>query len=190
MRVVQMKPMCCRKRWKSGRLRIKICAYTLWFRWRLIIKLPLIFNLFCTQWLKSHATRIKILTDGCNSVQFDWINKHTVSLWLYNSPRRSRHVVKFTCPSGRFSSNIRSKRMSFSHMNQLHIVEHYLTSRSYSTRRIDFRLHFQNLPCETNRLSLVWLTVSVTQEIFTGLHQTWEKQWKHASLNTVDSSIT
>jgi hypothetical protein len=30
-----------------------------------------------------------------NSIQFDWINKHTISLWLYKSPRRSRHVV--TC---------------------------------------------------------------------------------------------
>jgi hypothetical protein len=44
---------------------------------------------------KSHVTHIKTLIYGCNSVQFDWINNHTTSLWLYKSPRRSRHVV--TC---------------------------------------------------------------------------------------------
>jgi hypothetical protein len=48
-----------------------------------------------TEWSKSHANYTKIFTDGCNSVQFDWINKHTMSLWLHKSPRRSRHVI--TC---------------------------------------------------------------------------------------------
>jgi hypothetical protein len=46
-------------------------------------------------WSKSHATHIKICIDGCNSIQFDGISKHTISLWLYKSPRRSRHVI--TC---------------------------------------------------------------------------------------------
>jgi hypothetical protein len=48
-----------------------------------------------TGWLRNHAAHIKIFIDGSNSIQFDWINKHTVSLWLHKSPRRSRHVV--TC---------------------------------------------------------------------------------------------
>jgi hypothetical protein len=48
-----------------------------------------------TGWLKSHATHTKVLIYGWNSIQFDWINKHTISLWLYKSSRRSRHVV--TC---------------------------------------------------------------------------------------------
>jgi hypothetical protein len=48
-----------------------------------------------TGWLKSHATHIKIFIDSCNSIQFDWINKHTILPWLYKSPCRSRHVV--TC---------------------------------------------------------------------------------------------
>jgi hypothetical protein len=46
---------------------------------------------------RSQATHIKIFVDGCNSIQHDWINKHTISLWLYKSPRKWRHVV--TCPS-------------------------------------------------------------------------------------------
>jgi hypothetical protein len=44
----------------------------------------------------SHASHIKIFDDGCNSVQFHWIDKHAVSLWLYNSPRRLRHAVTFS----------------------------------------------------------------------------------------------
>jgi hypothetical protein len=48
-----------------------------------------------TGWSESHTTHIKIFVGGCSSVQFDWINKHTILLWLYKSPRRSRHVV--TC---------------------------------------------------------------------------------------------
>jgi hypothetical protein len=33
--------------------------------------------------------------DVCNSIHFDWINKHTISIRPYNSLRRSRHVI--TC---------------------------------------------------------------------------------------------
>jgi hypothetical protein len=61
---------------------------------------PKIINLMCltcvyTEWSKSHATHIKISIDGCNSIQFDWINKHTILLWLYKIPHGSHHVV--TC---------------------------------------------------------------------------------------------
>jgi hypothetical protein len=38
---------------------------------------------------------IKIFIDGCNSVQFKCINTHTILLWLYKSPCRSRQVI--TC---------------------------------------------------------------------------------------------
>jgi hypothetical protein len=44
----------------------------------------------------THSTIFIIFIDGCSSTQFDCINKHTVSLWLYDSPRRSRDAV--TCP--------------------------------------------------------------------------------------------
>jgi hypothetical protein len=45
-----------------------------------------------TGWSNSHTTHIKIF-DGCNSVQFDWINKHTILLWLYKSSWRSHQSV-------------------------------------------------------------------------------------------------
>jgi hypothetical protein len=54
-----------------------------------------------TGWWKCHATHIKIFTARCNSMQFDWINKHTISPWLYKSPCWSRHVI--TC-SGQFAA--------------------------------------------------------------------------------------
>jgi hypothetical protein len=43
---------------------------------------------------KSYATPIKIFTDGCNSLQFDWINKHKTSQWQCESPNRLHHAVK------------------------------------------------------------------------------------------------
>jgi hypothetical protein len=52
-----------------------------------------------TEWSRSHPTHIKIFIDGFNSIQFDWINEHTTSPWLYKSPRRSRHVVTCTLQS-------------------------------------------------------------------------------------------
>jgi hypothetical protein len=55
----------------------------------------ILFMTVYTQWSKSHATHIKIFIDDCNSIQFDWINKHTISLWLCKTPRRSHHVA--TC---------------------------------------------------------------------------------------------
>jgi hypothetical protein len=51
-------------------------------------------------------------------------------------------------------------------------------------------IHFPILLCQTNRQYLVWWTVSVTQKFFTGLRQTWWKEWMHASLNAVDISNT
>jgi hypothetical protein len=52
---------------------------------------PILAKKVYTGWSKNHAIHIKIFNDSCNSIQFDCINKHTISLWLY----RSRHVV--TC---------------------------------------------------------------------------------------------
>lgn len=37
---------------------------------------------------------------------------------------------------------------------------------------------------------LVWCTVSVKQQLFTGLHQTWGTDWTHVSLKAVDISNT
>jgi hypothetical protein len=48
---------------------------------------------------KVTQTTLKYLLMVCNSIQFDWINKPTISLWPYKSPRRSRHVVTCGSPS-------------------------------------------------------------------------------------------
>jgi hypothetical protein len=73
-------------------------------------------------WSKSHTTYIKIFTDGCKSIQFDWINKHTILLWLYKSPHRSRHVV--TCSR-------QSVSLLTVQVQSMFIVKHYLASCSY-----------------------------------------------------------
>jgi hypothetical protein len=88
------------------------------------------------------------------------------------------------------SFNSRSASMSFSQVQRMFVVEHYLASRSYLTYQNEFRDTFPDLLYQTNRQYLVWWTVSVTQELFTGLHQTWGKEWIHASLNAVDISNT
>jgi hypothetical protein len=49
-----------------------------------------------TGWWKSYVTHIKTFIGNWNSIKFACFNKHRVSLWLYNSPRRSRHVVTWT----------------------------------------------------------------------------------------------
>jgi hypothetical protein len=101
---------------------------------------------YSSEWSKSHATRIKIFIDSCNSVQFDWINKHTISLWLYNSPRRSHHVVTCSRQSVSCLFNSRSARMYFSHVQRVFIVEHHLASRPFLTYQNEFRDTFPDSP--------------------------------------------
>jgi hypothetical protein len=85
-------------------------------------------------------------------IQFDWINKHTISLWLYKRPRKSRHVVTCSRQSVIFqlSFNSRSARMSFSQVQQIFVVEHYLASRSYLTCQNKFRDKFPDSPVPNN----------------------------------------
>jgi hypothetical protein len=130
----------------------------------------------CTELSQSHAIHIKIFIGGCSSVQFDWINKHTVSLWLYS-------------PSGVFNS--RSARMSFSQVQRVFIVQHYLASRSYLTCQNEFRDTFLVSPVP-NRSTVSRLVnrFRSLQKHFTELYQTWGKEWIHASLNAVDISNT
>jgi hypothetical protein len=140
-----------------------------------------------TGWSKSHATHIKIFIDGCGSIQFNWINKHTISLWLYKTPRRSRHVVTCSCQS---SFNSRSARMSFSQVQWVFIVKHYLASHSYLTCQNEFRDTFPDSPVP-NKLTISHGEPFLSlQKLFIGLHQTWEKECMHASLNVVDISNT
>jgi hypothetical protein len=67
-------------------------------------------------------------------------------------------------PVRQLSSNSRSARMSFSQVQQVFIVEHYLASCSYLTCQNEFRDTVPVLLCQTNWQYLIWWTISVTQE--------------------------
>jgi hypothetical protein len=54
-------------------------------------------------------------------------------------------------PVRRFSFDSRSARMTFSQVQRVFIVEHYLASRSYFTCQNEFILL-----CQTNRQYFVW----------------------------------
>jgi hypothetical protein len=117
-----------------------------------------------TEWSESHATHIKIFIGGCNSVQCDWINKHTISLWLYKSPRRSRHVLTCSRQSVSCLSIVEVEGCLFHKCNECslsnttwHLVLTWLA-------RMSLEIHFPILLYQTNRQYLVWWTVSVTQE--------------------------
>jgi hypothetical protein len=97
-------------------------------------------------WSKSHATHIKIFSVGCNSIQFDWINKHTISLWQYKSPRRSRHVVTCSRQSVSCLQTVEVQGCLFSQVQRVFIIEHYLASRSYLTCQKEFRDTFPDSP--------------------------------------------
>jgi hypothetical protein len=84
-------------------------------------------------WSKSNATHIKVFFEGCNSIQFDWINKHTISLWLYKSPRRSRHVETCSRQSVSCLQTVEVQGCVFHNVQRVFIVEHCLASRSYLT---------------------------------------------------------
>jgi hypothetical protein len=105
-------------------------------------------------------------------IQLDWWT-HSVAV-----------IIQEPAPVRQMSSNSPSARMSFSQVQRVLIVEHCLASRFY----INCQTHFSILLCHTNPNYLDWWTVSVTQGLFAGLHQTWGKQWVHASLNAVDIS--
>jgi hypothetical protein len=141
--------------------------------------------------IEKSRNHIKIFVDGCNSIQFDWINKHTILPRLYKSPHRSRHVVNLLKPVRQLSSNSRSAKMSFSKVQRVFIVEHYLATRSYLTCQTEFRDTFPDSPVpnksKTSRLVNRFRSL---QKLFTGLHQTCGKEWMHASLNAVDISNT
>jgi hypothetical protein len=99
-----------------------------------------------TEWSKSQATHIKIFIDGCNSIQLDWVNKHTISLWLYKSPCRSRHVVTCSSQSVSCLSTVEVQGCLLSEVQLVFIVEHYLASRSYLTCQNKFTDTFPDSP--------------------------------------------
>jgi hypothetical protein len=62
------------------------------------------------------------------------------------SPRRSCHVVTCSRQSVRYLLNSRSARVSFSQVQRMFIVEHYLASRSYLTCQNEFKDTFSDSP--------------------------------------------
>jgi hypothetical protein len=98
-----------------------------------------------TVWSKSHAARIKIFIDGCNSIQFDWINEHSIALTIQELTQVTS-CRNLLAPVRQLSFNSRSARMSFSQVQRAFIVEHYLASRSYLTCRNEFRDTFPDSP--------------------------------------------
>jgi hypothetical protein len=73
-------------------------------------------------------------------MQFNWI-KHIISLWLYNSPCRSCHVVTCLCQSVSCLKTVEVQGCLFHKFN-----EHYLISHSYLTCQNEFRDTFTNSP--------------------------------------------
>jgi hypothetical protein len=106
------------------------------------------------------------------AIQFDWINKHTLLLWLYNSPYRSHTLGTCSFQSVRHLSTgmqgcLYTNTMMFTD-------EHYLAFPSYITRQNEFRDTFPISPVPTKQY-LIWRSIPMTQELCTGLHQTRTK---------------
>jgi hypothetical protein len=99
----------------------------------------------CTRWSKSHATHVKIFIDGCNSIQFNCINKHNTAV-IIQKPTQVTSCCNLLAPVRQLSSNSRGARMSFSQVQRVFIVEHYLASRSYLTCQNEFRDTFPYSP--------------------------------------------
>jgi hypothetical protein len=96
-------------------------------------------------WSKSHTTHIKIRIDGYNSIKFDRIGKHTISLSLYRSKCRSRHVVTRSRQSVSCLSTVEVQECP-SKAQCVFIVEHCLASLCYLTCQNSFRDTFPNYP--------------------------------------------
>lgn len=134
-----------------------------------IIFLCYIFRLkliFFTEWLWSHITHFNIFIHGCSSVQCNWINKHTILLWLYKSPHKSYYACNLLVPVHQLSSNIRSARLCFLQVQWISIVEHYLASHFYLTCHSGFRDIFFDYPAPNNSMAIYSVTVSFLMSHF------------------------
>jgi hypothetical protein len=90
---------------------------------------------------ESYPTHIKIFIEGWNLVQFIWNNKPTVSLGLYSIPFKWCNLL---ISVHQFSWNSRFESLSFSWVQQVIIVKHYLASCSCLTCQVKFRDTFSN----------------------------------------------
>jgi hypothetical protein len=122
--------------------------------------------------LKSHAIRIKIFIDGCSSIKFDWINKHTISPWLYKRPLRSLHVVTCSRQSVSCLETAEVQGCLFHKCNECSML---------NTPGISFLLKFPEwgLGIHSRFSRAKQIDNISTQELFTGLHQRCRKEWMH-----------
>jgi hypothetical protein len=131
-----------------------------------------------TGWLKSCATNIKIFFYVCSSVQFDFINKHAVSLWLYKSIT-SRHVVTWSLLVVTSLSKVEVQDFFFFTKCKAS-VEHYLASRSHLACQNVFRDAFPSSPVPNKpTVSRVVYSFRSLQQIVTALHQTPQAACMH-----------
>jgi hypothetical protein len=93
---------------------------------------------------KSHVTHIKMLIDGFNLIQLDSINKHNIAVTI-QEPTQVTSCCNLLAPVCQLSSCSRNARMSFSQVQRVFIVEHYLASRFYTCQN-EFRDPFPESP--------------------------------------------
>jgi hypothetical protein len=106
--------------------------------------------------------------------------------WLYRA-----HAGNLLSPVRQLSSNSRRARMSFSQVQLVFIVEHYLASRSYLTCQNEFRDILPDSPVPNkSTISRLVNRFHDREACRTETVQTREKEWMHAFLNAVDISNT
>jgi hypothetical protein len=90
----------------------------------------------------------------------------------YKSPRRSRHAVTCSRQTVSCFSTAEVQGCLFHNCNERSLSNTTWHLVLTQLARMSLGIHFPILLCQTNQQYLVWCTVSVTQELFTGLHQT------------------
>jgi hypothetical protein len=95
---------------------------------------------------------LKYFFHSCNSIQFNWINKHTVSMWLYKNPCRSCHVVTSLHQSVSCLSTVELQQCLF------HRYECSLSNTTWhliltELARMSLGIHFPILLCQKNQQS-------------------------------------
>jgi hypothetical protein len=114
------------------------------------------------------------------------LGRGRVWTWMYNPPMRftilsDRWVGNTGCPaksSTKGGHPSRSATMSFSQVQRVLTVEHYLASCSYLTCQNEFWDTFPDYPVP-NKSSIISRMVNCSQPLqkhFTGLHQTLGKE--------------
>jgi hypothetical protein len=94
---------------------------------------------------------------------------------------RVRSCCHVLAPVRQLSFNSRNARMSFTCAANVHCQTPLGNLFLLATLRL--WIHFPSLLCRTKiPYYLMWWIVYGTQELVTGLHQTWGKEWMHAWL--------